>query len=144
MSAVRRLQLVGTTAPAPLLFSQNSGLTQAEREYLSQLLAYHPHGQAVADELVGQLRARGRGAQGVRNPRGLAARLARVAMEQGVGNWYFYKDEATLRAQQVQQRQAQSAPPSASSALVRARALVELQKIKARHAAAQLVQGGQK
>lgn len=116
MSAVR-LRLVGATAPAPILFSQGSGLTQAERQHLSQLLAYHPHGQAISDEVAGQLRARGRGAQGIRNPRGLAARLALVAMERGIHDWYFHEDEAALRAQQVQQQ----AQPALASSAVRAR-----------------------
>lgn len=140
MSAARRLHLVGSFTPSPIVFSQGSGFTQAEQQHLSQFLQFHPHGQAVADEVAGQLRARGRGPQGVRSPRGLAVRLARVAMEQGIQDWYFHEDEAALRAQRVQQ-QAQPAP--LASAAVRARALEELQSIKARHLAARLAQGGE-
>lgn len=140
MSAVRRFHLVGVSSPLPIVFSQGSGLTKAEQQHLSHLLKFHPHGQAISDEVAGQLRARGRGAQGIRSPRGLAARLARVAMEQGIQDWYFHEDEAALRAQRVQQ-QAQPAP--LASAAVRARALEELQSIKARHLAARLAQGGE-
>lgn len=136
MSAAR-LQLVGATAPAPILFSPGSGLTQAEQQHLSHLLQYHPHGQAISDEVAGQLRTKGRGAPPrIGNPRGLAARLARVALERGVEDWYFCLDEAALRT--IQPPQAQPAPASPA---VRARALLELQNIKARYLAARLERG---
>lgn len=80
-----------------LRFASGSGLTQAERERLENLLAAHPQGQTIVDELAGQLRARGRGPGGIRNPRALAARLAREATIRGVWLWYYCLEEATLR-----------------------------------------------
>lgn len=97
---------------APVLsFANGSGLTQAEQEHLSKLLQYHPHGQAIADELAGQVRARGRGGAGIRSPRALAARLATEATTRGVGLWYYCLDEADRRALQPVGTQTADAPP---------------------------------
>ncbi|MGN8004031.1 hypothetical protein ACTJKQ_12635 [Acidovorax sp. 22279] len=126
---------------APVLsFANGSGLTQAEQEHLSKLLQYHPHGQAIADELAGQLRARGRGGAGIRSPRALAVRLAREATIRGVGLWYYCLDEADRRALQPGGTHDEAPAPASRETIERARA--EAQAIRERMAAERLTRGG--
>jgi hypothetical protein len=80
-------------------------LAQADLIYLRSMLAYHPFGQHVADELAGQLRARGRGLGGVRSPRGLAKTLANAAITGGVDGWVYESQEAALRASRLLAKQ---------------------------------------
>lgn len=128
---------------APVLsFANGSGLTQAEQEHLSKLLQYHPHGQAIADELAGQVRARGRGGAGIRSPRALAVQLAREATIRGVGLWYYCLDEAERRALQPGGTQTADEVPTPASRETIERARAEAQAIKARMAAEQLTRGG--
>jgi hypothetical protein len=87
----------------PSLFFENDLvekglLTTADLSYLHGNLACHPFGQVVADELAGQLRARGRGLGGVRSPRGLAKTLLAAAMAAGVDGWAYESQEAAVRA----------------------------------------------
>ena len=133
-----------SAAPA-LSFAAGSGLSQAEREHLTNLLQYHPHGQAIADELAGQLRARGRGPAGIRSPRALAARLAQEATARGVGLWHYHGDEAERRAVEASYAAgAEAAKPTPVSQETISRARDEARAIKARHAAARLAKGGGK
>jgi len=132
-------------AASAISFASGSGLSKVEQEHLANLLEYHPHGQAIADELAGQMRARGRGLGGIRSPRALAARLTKEATARGVGLWYYWQDEAERRALQpsrVAAAEAASPPPARAETIARARQ--EAQAIKARHAAARLAQGGGK
>lgn len=131
-------------AASAISFASGSGLSEAEREHLAQLLLYHPHGQAVADELAGQLRARGRGPAGIRNPRALAMRLAREATAHGVGLWYYWQEESERRAMQnLHSTEAEAAKPATASKETIAKAKAEMQAIRARQAAARLAGGSQ-
>jgi hypothetical protein len=73
-------------------------LNESDLTYLENMLAHHPLGQVVGDELAGQLRARGRGLGGVRSPRGLAKTLLRAAILVGVEDWVYEGEEAALRS----------------------------------------------
>lgn len=128
------------SAAPGLKFAEGSGLTQAEREHLANLLQYHPHGQAIADELAGQLRARGRGLSGIRSPRALAARLVREATAHGVGLWHYWPDEAERRASQPSRvAHAEPATPASRETIDRAKA--EMSAIRGRIAAERLAGG---
>ncbi|KRB27806.1 hypothetical protein ASD94_08455 [Acidovorax sp. Root70] len=114
------------SAAPPLCFSEGSALSQSEKEHLENLLSYHPEGQAIVDELAGQLRARGRGPGGIRNPRALAARLAREATARGVGLWYYHLDEAALRLREAEIRHAEEPPTRERQHVPAPRAVREL------------------
>lgn len=129
------------SAASDLSFADGSGLTQAEQEHLVNLLKYHPHGQSIADELAGQLRTRGRGSEGIRNPRALASRLIKEATVHGVGLWYYWPDEAKRRALQPTSVAGPEVRTPASPETI-ARAKAEMQSIKTRQAAARLSGGG--
>jgi hypothetical protein len=128
-------------AASAINFATGTGLTQVECRHLAQVLQFHPDGQTVADELAGQVRARGRGPEGIRNPRALAQRLAREATARGVERWRYAEVEAELRgAQAPVARVVEPERPMAQPETIE-RARVEARLIKERHAA-RLAQGG--
>ena len=161
MNAPSRLFLVRKENPSraqiqqlqQLEFAHECPITDSERAFLSRFLAYHPAAQIIVDELVGQVRQRGRGQSGIKSPRALASLLAREAIAHGTEFWYHWQDEAELR--QVGQGATDNKPspePTQPLALARARpetlaaARIETQKIRERHAERQLqlLQGGKK
>lgn len=164
MNARVRLVLVRneseSPAPAPaqiqLEFAQCCPLTDSEQSFLCASLARHSEAQLIADELAGQMRKRGRGQKGIRDPHALASLLAREALANGTQYWYHWQAEAELR-QQGQGAAADNKPsagPTPPAALARVRpetlaaARIEAQRIKERHAERrlqlQLLQGGKK
>lgn len=131
-------------AASVINFAADTGLTQVECRHLAQVLQFHPAGQTIADELAGQVRARGRGPQGIRNPRALAQRLAKEATAHGVEKWRYAEIEAELRdAQAPVAPVVEPEQPMAQRETIE-RARIEARAIRQRHAAAQLARGSEK
>ena len=101
MNAPTRLFLVRNEHQDPaeiqLEFAHDCAITDSEKAFLSRFLAHHPAAQIIIDELAGQVRQRGRGKPGIKNPRALAALLAREATSCGTDYWYNWQAEAELR-----------------------------------------------
>lgn len=151
MSDRARLVLVTEVdnTPPDIQFDMGVQLSDPERSFLSTFLSNHPDGQLIADELAGQIRLRGRGRGGIRNPRALAALLAREATTHGTHFWYNHQEENERRKQptpslKVKTPEAETTRQASPETLAAARA--EAQKIKERHAASRLklVEGGKK
>ena len=153
MNAPTRLFLVRNEHQDPaeiqLEFAHDCAITDSEKAFLSRFLAHHPAAQIIIDELARQVRQRGRGKPGIKNPRALAALLAREATSCGTDYWYNWQAEAELRqgkgdASGATHEQTQPAPQARAETIAAAR--IEAKRIKERHAERrlQLLQGGKK
>ena len=153
MNAPTRLFLVRNEHQDPaeiqLEFAHDCAITDSEKAFLSRFLAHHPAAQIIIDELAGQVRQRGRGKPGIKNPRALAALLAREATRCGTDYWYNWQSEAELRqAEGTTSKPTQPVSTQMARPETIAAARLEAQKIRERHAERrlqlQLLQGGKK
>lgn len=150
MNARARLVLVRNEHQDPaeiqLEFAHDCAITDSEKAFLSRFLAHHPAAQIIIDELAGQVRQRGRGKPGIKNPRALAALLAREATRCGTDYWYNWQSEAELRQAEGTTSKPTSTQMARPETIAAAR--LEAQKIRERHAERrlqlQLLQGGKK